>query len=105
MTGYGGRTLHVDLSSGRSEIRPLDERTARAFLGGNGLAARLVWEAAVPGADAFDPATPVALAVGPITDTLGPGNSRACAANSVPIVLDAARRTSARAPIQFQGSA
>jgi aldehyde:ferredoxin oxidoreductase len=84
MTGYGGRTLHVDLSSGRSEIRPLDERTARAFLGGNGLAARLVWEAAVPGADAFDPATPVALAVGPITDTLVPGNSRACVATKSP---------------------
>jgi aldehyde:ferredoxin oxidoreductase len=84
MTGYGGRTLHVDLSSGRSEIRPLDERTARAFLGGNGLAARLLWEAAVPGADAFDPATPVALAVGPITDTIVPGNSRACVATKSP---------------------
>src|SRR5262245_64964297 len=68
MTGYGGRTLHVDLTSGRSEVRPLDERTARAFVGGNGLAARLLWEAAVPGADAFDPATAVALAVGPVTD-------------------------------------
>ena len=84
MTGYGGRTLHVDLTSGRSEVRPLDERTARAFLGGNGLAARLLWEAAVPGTDAFDPANPVALAVGPITDTLVPGNSRACVATKSP---------------------
>ena len=58
MTGYGGRTLHVDLTSGRTEVRPLDERTARAFLGGNGLAARLLWEAAVPGTDPFDPAQP-----------------------------------------------
>ena len=40
MNGYGGRLLHVDLTSGRSESRPLDEGTARAFLGGNGLAAR-----------------------------------------------------------------
>ena len=84
MTGYGGRTLHVDLTSGRTEVRPLDERTARAFLGGNGLAARLLWEAAVPGTDAFDPMNAVALAVGPITDTLVPGNSRACVAAKSP---------------------
>jgi aldehyde:ferredoxin oxidoreductase len=84
VTGYGGRTLHIDLTRGRSEVRPLDELTARAFLGGNGLAARLLWEAAVPGTDAFDPANPVALAVGPITDTLVPGNSRACIATKSP---------------------
>ncbi|HEY7139071.1 MAG TPA: aldehyde ferredoxin oxidoreductase family protein [Methylomirabilota bacterium] len=84
MTGYGGRTLHVDLTTGRAEVRPLDEGTARAFLGGNGLAARLLWEAAVPGTDAFDPANPVALAVGPITDTIVPGNSRACVATKSP---------------------
>ena len=44
MIGYGGRTLHVDLTRGRTEVRDLDERTARAFLGGNGLAARLLWD-------------------------------------------------------------
>src|SRR5215471_3862706 len=84
MTGYGGRTLHVDLGSGRSEGRSLDERTARAFLGGNGLAARLLWEVGAPGADAFEPTNAVALAVGPITDTIVPGNSRACVATKSP---------------------
>jgi aldehyde:ferredoxin oxidoreductase len=84
MTGYGGRTLHVDLASGRTEVRPLDEGTARAFVGGNGLAVRLLWEAAAPGADAFDPRNAVALAVGPITDTIVPGNSRACVATKSP---------------------
>jgi aldehyde:ferredoxin oxidoreductase len=85
MTGYGGRTLHVDLTSGQTEVRSLDERTARAFLGGNGLAARLLWEAVPPGTDAFDPANAVALAVGPVTDTLVPGNSRACVATKSPL--------------------
>jgi aldehyde:ferredoxin oxidoreductase len=85
MTGYGGRTLHVDLSSGRSEIRPLDRDTARAYLGGNGLAARLLWDAVPAGVDPYDPASAVALAVGPITDTLVPGNSRACVATRSPL--------------------
>src|SRR5262245_40455668 len=85
MIGYGGRILHVDLGSGRSEVRSLDEGTARAFVGGNGLAARLLWEAVPAGTDAFDPGNAVALAVGPITDTLVPGNSRACVATKSPL--------------------
>jgi aldehyde:ferredoxin oxidoreductase len=85
MFGYGGRTLHVDLTSGRSDIRPLEEPTARAFLGGNGLAARLLWSAIPAGIDPYDPANAVALAVGPITDTLVPGNSRACIATKSPL--------------------
>ncbi len=85
MTGYGGRVLHVDLTSGRGEDRPLDEATARAFLGGNGLAARLLWDAVPAGIDPFDPRNAIALAVGPITDTLVPGNSRACLASRSPL--------------------
>src|SRR5262245_59124063 len=85
MIGYGGRTLHVDLTRGRTEVRDFDERTARAFLGGNGLAARLLWDAVAPGIDPFDPASATALAVGPITDTLVPGNSRACVATKSPL--------------------
>jgi aldehyde:ferredoxin oxidoreductase len=85
MTGYGGRVLFVDLTSGRSEVRPLDPDTARGFLGGNGLAARLLWEAVAPGTDAYAPANAVALAVGPVTDTLVPGNSRACIASKSPL--------------------
>jgi aldehyde:ferredoxin oxidoreductase len=83
--GYGGRLLHVDLGRGTGETRPLDEGTARAFLGGNGLAARLLWEAAPAGVDPFDPASAVALAVGPLTDTPVPGNSRACIAARSPL--------------------
>ena len=85
MTGYGGRILQVDLTSGRSEIRPLDEATARAFLGGNGLAARLLWDGVPPGVEPYDPRNAVALAVGPVTDTIVPGNSRACIATKSPL--------------------
>jgi aldehyde:ferredoxin oxidoreductase len=85
MTGYGGSILRVDLGTGRSEIEPLDETTARAFLGGNGLAARLLWQTVPAGTDPYDPANGVAVGVGPITDTLVPGNSRACIASKSPL--------------------
>lgn len=85
MKGYGGRLLFVDLTRGTSERVPLDERTARAYLGGNGLAARLLHDRVPAGVDAFDPANAVVFAVGPVTDTTVPGNSRACAATKSPL--------------------
>jgi aldehyde:ferredoxin oxidoreductase len=85
MNGYGGRVLHVDLTTGSSRIEPLDERTARHYLGGNGLAARLLYDHIPAGVDPFAPANAVVFSVGPITDTTVPGNSRACVATKSPL--------------------
>jgi aldehyde:ferredoxin oxidoreductase len=85
MKGYGGRILFVDCASGASRTEPLSETTARALLGGNGLAARILYDRVPAGLDAFDPANVVILAVGPITDTTVPGNSRACAVSKSPL--------------------
>ncbi len=83
--GYGGRLLFVDLADGRTRIEPLDSGMARALLGGNGLAARLLHDHVPAGVDAFDRANAVVFAVGPITDTTVPGNSRACVAAKSPL--------------------
>src|SRR5947208_299602 len=85
MKGYGGRILFVDCATGRSRVEPLSESTARALLGGNGLAARLLYEHVPAGIDAFDPRNAVVFAVGPITDTTVPGNSRALVAAKSPL--------------------
>jgi aldehyde:ferredoxin oxidoreductase len=85
MKGYGGRMLLVDLTRGTSRSIPLAEETARGFLGGNGLAARLLWDHVPAGVDAFDPANAIVFAVGPVTDTTVPGNSRACVAAKSPL--------------------
>src|SRR5437660_5539045 len=85
MKGYGGRILLVDCTTGASRIEPLGETTARALLGGNGLAAGLPYDHVPAGIDAFDPANAVVFAVGPVTDTTVPGNSRACVAAKSPL--------------------
>ena len=54
MKGYGGRVLNVDLTTGATRIEALDEGTARALLGGNGLAARLLYDRVPAGIDPFD---------------------------------------------------
>jgi len=85
MKGYGGRILFVDCATGRSRVEPLGEATARALLGGNGLAARLIHDHVPAGIDALDPRNAIVFAVGPITDTTVPGNSRALAAAKSPL--------------------
>jgi aldehyde:ferredoxin oxidoreductase len=83
--GYGGRLLFVDLSTGATRIEALAESTARALIGGNGLAARLLYDHVPAGVDPFDPGNAVVFAVGPVTDTSVPGNSRACVAAKSPL--------------------
>ncbi len=85
MRGYGGRILHVDASTGRSRVEPVSEAMARSLLGGNGFAARLLLDQVPAGVDAYDPANAVVFAVGPVTDTTVPGNSRACVASKSPL--------------------
>ena len=70
--------MGVKARAARAE--PVTASLARRYLGGNGLAARLLLDTAPAGVDAFDPASPVVFAVGPVTDTAVPGNSRACVA-------------------------
>jgi len=83
--GYGGRILFVDAGTGATRVEPLDAATARAYLGGNGLAARLLYDHVPARTDAFAPANAVVFSVGPITDTTVPGNSRACVATKSPL--------------------
>jgi aldehyde:ferredoxin oxidoreductase len=85
MNGYGGRILFVDATDGRSHVEPLGEAEARTLLGGNGVAARILLDRVPAGIDAFDPRNAVVFAVGPITDTAVPGNSRACVASKSPL--------------------
>src|SRR5213592_299803 len=85
MKGYGGRILFDDLTRGTSRVQSLDEGTARTLLGGNGLAARLLLDHVPALIDAYDPANAVVFAVGPVTDTTVPGNSRACVASKSPL--------------------
>jgi aldehyde:ferredoxin oxidoreductase len=85
MHGYGGRILFIDVGTGVTRVEPLLEPQARALLGGNGLAARLLLDHVPAAVDAFDPANAVVFAVGPVTDTSVPGNSRACLAAKSPL--------------------
>ena len=62
MKGYAGRILKIDLSTGKSSIKTIDERYARKYLGGQGFAVELVYHNVPEGADAFSPENVLAMA-------------------------------------------
>jgi len=85
MFGYGGKILTVDVGSGTQRSEEFDAAFARAYLGGNGFAAKLCYDRIPPGIDAFDPRNLVILGTGPVTDSVIPGNNRNCVAGKSPL--------------------
>jgi aldehyde:ferredoxin oxidoreductase len=67
--GFHGCLLHVDLSTGKSSWVDLEGTRLRAFLGGIGLGASLLYEYAPAGVDPFSPANPLIFASAPLVGT------------------------------------
>src|SRR5947207_874309 len=67
--GFHGRLLAIDLDSGQSSYRDLEEPRLRAFLGGIGLGTSLLYDYALPGVEPFSPANPLIFASAPLVGT------------------------------------
>jgi len=82
--GYAGRVLHVDLSTGKTYVEPLNEDYARKYIGGMGLGIRMWLDNSKAGVDPFSPDNPLILATGPISGTVWPtgGNGHAFVSKS-----------------------
>ena len=84
LNGYAGRVLHVDLSTGKTNVEPLNEDIAKKYIGGIGLGIRLWLDNSKPGVDPFSPDNPLILSNGPISGTMWPtgGNGHAFVSKS-----------------------
>jgi aldehyde:ferredoxin oxidoreductase len=69
MYGFHGRLLHIDLSTGKSSWVDLEEARLRAFLGGIGLGASLLYDYAPAGVNPFSPANPLIFTSAPLVGT------------------------------------
>ena len=69
MHGFHGRLLHVDLSSGQSHWRDIEETRLRKFLGGIGLGASLLYDYVPAGVDPLAPENPLIFASAPLVGT------------------------------------
>jgi aldehyde:ferredoxin oxidoreductase len=72
MFGYAGKLLYVDLEKGTTRKRVLDSDLARKYVGGAGLAAKLLYDSVSEAIDPLSPKNVIVFASGPFTGTLLP---------------------------------
>ncbi|MCK5257853.1 MAG: aldehyde ferredoxin oxidoreductase family protein, partial [Deltaproteobacteria bacterium] len=76
MYGWMGKILRIDLTEHSYEIEDLDEDLAKEYMGGRGLATKILYDEIDPEIDAFDPDNKMIFATGPLTGTGAIGSSR-----------------------------
>jgi aldehyde:ferredoxin oxidoreductase len=74
--GYAGRFLWVDLTTGKLEVEVPDEALLRDFVGGYGVAARILYSRQPAGIDPLSPASIFGFSTGPLTGTPAPTGTR-----------------------------
>lgn len=73
--GYVKKVLKVDLTRRETEVIPLDEKLVEKYIGGEGLASRLLYDMVSPELDALGPENPILVFTGPLTGTRAPGGN------------------------------
>ena len=71
-----GRLLKIDLSNNTIEKDKIPLQWINDFIGGSGLAARILWDEIDPARDPLDPRNPFLWVTGPFTGTNGPAVGR-----------------------------
>lgn len=71
-----GRMLSVDLNSGQIQTSQVPQAYLAEYIGGSGLAARLLWDDLDPSRAALDPDCPLLWVNGPLTGSIGPSTGR-----------------------------
>jgi aldehyde:ferredoxin oxidoreductase len=83
--GWHGKMLWVDLTRMESSVVEYPQEWARMFIGGRGLAARILWEYMPRGADPLGPDNLLVLAVGPLTGLPLPSSGKMVVAAKSPL--------------------
>jgi len=74
--GYVGRILRVNLTSGRMTDEALNEDVLRRYVGGLGLAVKIMYDEVSPSVRPLDPENRVVFMTGPLSGTPAPASSR-----------------------------
>ena len=83
--GYVGKILHVNLESGKFEIKDIELDSAMAYLGGLGLNAFLMKQTYTTGTDPLSPENFIILGSGPLVGTGCPGAAKIIATTLFPL--------------------
>ncbi|MCL5959180.1 MAG: aldehyde ferredoxin oxidoreductase family protein, partial [Chloroflexi bacterium] len=85
MYSYSGKILHVDLSNQRTRVQEVGEDFYKMYLGGVGVATRLLYENLPRGADPLGPDNVLVFAGGAFGGTIVPAGSKYALATKSPL--------------------
>jgi aldehyde:ferredoxin oxidoreductase len=85
LNGYNGVIAHVDLSTAKISYEHIDEETARKYIGGVGLAAKILWDETTSDTKPLSPENPLLFMTGPLTGSTIPKSSRYIIAGISPL--------------------
>ena len=85
MYAYTGRVLHVDLSEQTSHVEVVESDLLQKYLGGVGLAMRLLLDNARPACDPLGEENVMAIAVGALAGTMVPTSGKHALATKSPL--------------------
>jgi len=74
--GYAGKLLRVNLSAGTWRDEPLTNELAEGYIGGAGMAARILYDELKPGIDPLSPENKAIFLTGPVVGTMIPTANR-----------------------------
>ncbi|MBI5525830.1 MAG: aldehyde ferredoxin oxidoreductase family protein [Deltaproteobacteria bacterium] len=92
--GYMGKILKIDLTTGKHETEDTISGDRAKYLGGKGLATRILYDMTKPGLDPYDPAMPLIFSTGPVTGTGVPQSNRFVVTTRSPLTGAIANSTS-----------
>ena len=84
LKGYG-KVVYVDLTAEKISYERLDEDTARKYIGGSGLAAKILWDETTAATEPLSEQSPLIFMTGPLTGTRVPSSSRYIVAGLSPL--------------------
>jgi len=83
--GYTGKRLDIDLTMSTWTVSELSPEVLSRYIGGKGLAARIVYDEVDPGCDPLAPENYLVFATGPLTGTLAPLSGRTVVGTKSPL--------------------
>lgn len=83
--GFMGKIIKVNLTEQSVESVPLSEKLAEDYIGGGGIAAKIISDMLLPESDPLGENNPLVFMTGPLTGTIIPWSGRHCVASISPL--------------------
>lgn len=85
MKGYNGKMLKIDLSGKTWVEEEIPQEWYGQYIGGEGFAAKLLYDELAPGTDPLGPQNMLIFSTGPVNGTLAPTSGRTCVGFKSPL--------------------